>query len=60
MRTSAKEYIQSLVAEILETQDPIKVQVIGAKLQSAIRELSDELRLKAAGSDDNWQGEPSL
>jgi hypothetical protein len=57
----AKDYIQSLLAEILETQDPVKVQMIGAKLQSAIRELADELRLKAASaSKGHWQGEPSL
>jgi hypothetical protein len=36
------------MAEILKTQDAVQVQMIGAKLQSAIRELADELRLKAA------------
>jgi hypothetical protein len=62
MTTSAKDRIRSLLAEILETQDSVRVQVIGAKLQAAIRELADELRLKSASPSEsqNWQSGPSL
>jgi hypothetical protein len=48
MRVRAKDRIQSLTARILETEDPVQVQVIAAKLQVAIREYVDELHLKAA------------
>jgi hypothetical protein len=61
MRTSAKDRIRSLVAEMLKTQDPVHVQIIGAKLQAEIRQLVDELRVRAASDGQgNWHGEPSL